>query len=370
MQAKSFKRIVIKLGSSILVPERQLDEDYISAVANQIKYLRDSEAECILVSSGAIAVGLRTLGIADRPKSIERKQAIAAVGQIGLMDAYKTAFQDEGIKTGQILLTHEDFRDRGRFLNARHTIQTLLELGVVPIINENDSVSSEEIKVGDNDNLAGMVACLIEADLLILLTDIDGLYSADPRQDPNAKRIELVEELEGEIEAFAESTTSPIGIGGMRTKLEAAKRASGFQIPTMIAHGREPEILKRLFKGESIGTLISPRKGARLQARKHWIRYVLKPKGSVKVDEGAFKAIGEGGKSLLPSGITSVEGEFEIGDVIEIITPDGRSFARGLSSYGSGEIEIIKGVKSSEIEEKLGYRYCDEIIHRDELVLH
>jgi glutamate 5-kinase len=370
MLSNAFKRCVIKLGSSILVPDQNLDEAYIRSLGEQIKTMADAGVECLVVSSGAIAVGLRTLGIKARPESIAKKQAIAAVGQIGLMDAYKTAFEGLSLTTAQILLTHEDFRDRSRFLNARHTIQELLEMGVVPIINENDSISSEEIKVGDNDNLAGMLACLIEADLLVLLTDIDGLYNADPRQDPDAKRIKVVEELEGEIEAFAESTTSPVGVGGMRTKIEAAKRAAGFHIPTVIAHGREPEILTRLQEGESLGTLILPAKGERLQAKKHWIRYVLKPKGSVTVDEGAANAISQSGKSLLPSGITAIEGDFEIGDPVEIFSPENKSIARGLTAYSSTEIAKIQGAKSKEIEALLGYRYCDEVIHRDELVLH
>ncbi len=369
MNKRNFRRCVVKLGSRILVPQDRLDEIFIRALAEQICKAHQTGCQVVLVTSGAIATGMRDLNLNERPRSIERKQAVAAVGQIRLMETYRRAFEDTGLKVAQILLTHEDFRDRKRFLNARHTIQALIEMGVVPLINENDSIASEEIKVGDNDNLAGMVACLWEADLLMLLTDIDGLYTADPREDPSAKLIPVVEELHGEIEAFAAATTNPTAVGGMRTKIEAAKRAAGYQIPTVIAQGRTPLILERLLKGEQIGTWIEPVKGERLNARKHWIRFVLKPQGRLHIDDGAFRAITEQGKSLLPSGIVSFEGQFEMGDAVELVDARAKSFACGVVSYSSQELSRIRGCQTRDIESILGYRYRDEVIHRDDLVL-
>jgi glutamate 5-kinase len=363
------RRCVVKLGSRLLVPDRQLDEAFVQALAAEVASLRRRSHEIVVVTSGAIATGLSLLGWSERPHSISRKQAVAAVGQIALMETYRRAFAAHGQSVAQILLTHEDFRDRKRFLNARRTLQTLIELGVVPLINENDTIASEEIRVGDNDNLAAMVACLWGADLLVLLSDIEGLYTADPRLDPTAEFVPVVEELDEKMEAFAEASTNPKGVGGMRTKLEAAKRAASFRIPTVIAQGREPSVLTRLLAGERIGTWISPRAGDRLQARKHWIGYIQNPQGTIRVDGGAERALTTEAKSLLPSGICSVEGDFQIGDVVALANRMGKPFGQGLTAYNAQEIRQIQGRRSADIEQILGYKYCDEIIHRDDLVI-
>jgi glutamate 5-kinase len=362
------QRWVVKLGSRVLVPEAGLDELFLQDLARQVAALRALGHELVIVTSGAIATGLALLALKERPRSIAKKQAIAAVGQIALMGAYRTAFGREGLAVAQILLTHEDFRDRRRVLNARHTLHALLEMGIVPLVNENDTVASEEIKVGDNDNLAAMVACLWAADRLVLLSDIDGLYTSDPGSDPDAEFIPVVEELDEEIEAFAAPTDDPFAVGGMRTKLEAAKRAAGLLIPTIIARGREPDVLIKLSRGGRIGTLIRP-KQRRLPARKHWIAYTLKPQGSLRVDAGAVRALIEQGTSLLPSGIVGVEGDFQVGDAVLITNMDGIPIAQGLVAYGAREIEKIKGRRSDDIETILGYKYRDEVVHRDDLVL-
>ncbi len=363
------RRWVIKLGSRVVVPAegRGPDAPFLRGLARQVRTLHDRGHELVIVTSGAIATGLSLLGLTRRPPAIARQQAIAALGQIALMGAYRDAFEREGLPVAQILLTHEDFRHRERFLNARETLKALLELGAVPLINENDTVAFEEIKVGDNDNLAAMVACLWEADLFVLLSDVDGLYTADPRTDPGARLIPAVEDLEA-IEAFAAPTQDPGAVGGMRTKLEAARRAASYAIPTVIARGREPDVLVRLARGEHLGTLIRP-KAKRLPARKHWIAYALKPRGSIAVDAGAYAAITGEGRSLLPSGVVGVEGDFHRGDAVELTAPDGRAFARGLAAYGAHELQRIQGKRTGEIERVLGYKYRDEVIHRDDLVL-
>lgn len=367
-QLPEAQRWVVKLGSRVLVPEDGLDGMFLEDLARQVAALRALGHELVIVTSGAIATGLALLKLQERPRSIAKQQAIAAVGQIALMGAYRTAFGNEGLAVAQVLLTHEDFRDRRRVLNARHTLHALLEMGVVPLVNENDTVASEEIKVGDNDNLAAMVACLWAADRLVLLGDVDGLYTADPGRDPNAEFIPVVEELDEEIEAFAAPTADPLAVGGMRTKLEAAERAAGLSIPTIIARGREPDVLIKLARGERLGTLIRP-KERRLPARKHWIAYTLKPQGVLRVDAGAARALTEQGTSLLPSGIVAVEGDFHIGDAVLIRNINGRPIAQGLVAYGAREVEKIKGRRSDEIETVLGYKYRDEVVHRDDLVL-
>ena len=363
------RRWVVKLGSRVVVPRegRGPDVAFLRELARQARALREQGHELVIVTSGAIATGLALLGLARRPPAIARQQAIAAIGQIALMDAYRDAFQGEGLTVAQVLLTHEDFRHRERFLNARQALKALLELGAVPLVNENDTVATEEIKVGDNDNLAAMVACLWEADLLILLSDVDGLYTADPRSDPTAERIPVVEDLDA-MEAFAAPTQDPAAVGGMRTKVEAARRAASYAIPTVIARGREPDVLVRLARGERLGTLVRP-KAKRLTARKHWIAYALKPRGSLTVDEGAYRAVVERGRSLLPSGVVRVEGDFQRGDAVELRAPDGRAFARGLVAYGAHELRRIQGRRTDEIERVLGYKYRDEVIHRDDLAL-
>jgi len=362
------KRSVIKLGSRILVPDDQLDEAYLSALSQQVKSAMNGGWQILLVTSGAIASGLKSLKLANVPNSVHMKQAVAAVGQIRLMEAYQRVFAESGLSVAQILLTHADLENRKRFLNARHTIQGLLSMGVVPLINENDSVASEEIKVGDNDNLAGMVACLVEADLLILLSDIDGLYTADPHSNAEAKLIREINELTPEIEEFASATSNPTAVGGMRTKIAAAKRAAAYKIPTVIAAGRERDVISRIFAGESVGTRIDLSTG-KLKARKHWIQHVLKARGRVIVDDGAAVALRENSRSLLPSGIIKVEGSFDIGDAIEIGDQSENVFGCGLAMYSSSEIDRIKTRHSHDIERILGYRYSDEVIHRDDLVI-
>jgi len=365
------KRWVVKLGSRVVVPRegRGPDVPFLRELARQVRALRGQNHELVIVTSGAIATGLSLLGWKRRPPAIAKQQAVAAMGQIALMDAYRDAFAREGLTVAQVLLTHEDFRHRERFLNARQTLKALLELGAVPLVNENDTVATEEIKVGDNDNLAAMVACLWEADLLVLLSDVDGLYTADPRSHPTAERIPVVENLDA-MEAFAAPTQDPAAVGGMRTKLEAARRAASYAIPTVIARGREPDVLVRLAQGERLGTLVRPEpKAKRLTARKHWIAYALKPRGALTVDEGAYRAVVKEGRSLLPTGVVGVEGDFQRGDAVELRTPDGRAFARGLAAYGAYELRRIRGKRTDEIERVLGYKYRDEVVHRDDLVL-
>ena len=363
------KRCVIKIGSKILVPENAVDEAYLVDLALQLRECISNGTQFVIVTSGAIAAGMSKLKLTTRPTTVAQKQAMAAIGQITLMETYQRSFIQENINVAQILVTHADFRNRKRFLNARHTILQLIELGVVPLINENDSVASEEIMVGDNDNLAGMVACLLEADLLILLSDIEGLYTADPKSDPDATLISNVSQLDREIEAFAAPTTNTSGVGGMKTKIEAASRAGGYDIPTVIAHGHEKNVISKIMSGKAVGTRIELEKSTRLQARKHWIRHVLKPEGQLILDAGAVNAIQAHGRSLLPSGIIEIKDSFDVGDSVELVDKTGTVIAHGLVSYSSGEIDKIKGAQSESIEEILGYRYRDEVIHRNDLVL-
>lgn len=363
------RRCVIKIGSRLLVPNGKLDFDYLRSIAQGVCALRRAGVETVLVSSGAIATGVAELELKDRPRSVARKQGAAAVGQIALMHAYRTVFAENALEGAQLLLTHADIEDRKRFLNARHTLGALLDFGVVPLVNENDTVSTAEIRVGDNDNLAAMVASLGEADLLVLLSDIDALYTADPQRDPHAERIPVVEGITEELEAMAADARDGPGIGGMRTKLEAAKRAGEIGIPSVIAHGREPEVVTRVARdGERVGTRVEPPRPERLRQRKHWIGHLLKPRGVIHVDGGAARAVTQSGRSLLPSGITAVEGTFKMGDAVDIHDPAGTSIARGLVAYGARELAAIQGCRTDEIETILGYTYRDEVVHRDDLV--
>jgi glutamate 5-kinase len=300
--------------------------------------------------------------------TIPQKQAAAAVGQSRLNQKYQDSFSKKGITTAQILLTHNDLSDRSRYLNARHTVMTLLQNGVIPIINENDTVIVEEIKFGDNDTLGALITSLAEADLYILLTDTDGLFDRNPHENPNAQLIPLVSTIDATIEKAARDTSSKTAVGGMITKIEAAKRATSYGVPTLIANGHKTDTLPKIFSGEMIGTLFTPQK-SRLASRKHWIAHTLRPKGVLTVDAGAAKALGQSGKSLLPSGITSVQGKFEMGEPVQIKNENKEVFAQGLVNYNSLEIGKIMGKKSSEIEKILGYNSYDEIIHRDDLVL-
>ena len=363
------RRIVVKVGSSILASvEKGLHHEVFSHLAKEISELKRQGYEIVLVSSGAIAAGMEKLGYKTRPQSVTQKQATAAVGQSRLMKIYESYFSRHQQMVAQILLTHDDLSHRRRFLNARNTLLTLLELGIIPIINENDTVVVDEIKVGDNDNLSALVTNLIEADLLIILTNIDGLCDGDPRLNPNARCIPLVEDIDVDMGKIVGGTKSEMSVGGMVSKIQAAKKASRFGIPTAIASGTRKEVLHQILRGKEIGTLILP-KATTLSSRKHWIAFNLNPKGDIIVDDGAKKAIVQRGKSLLPSGVVKVRGEFDRGDSVSCLGPRGKEFARGLVNYSASELERIKGLKTEQIEKVLGYKYSDEVIHRDDLVV-
>ncbi len=362
------KRVVIKIGSGVISDCRGLEGAMIEAIAGQVSALITAGREVIVVSSGAVAAGKGSLGITGRPPTIPLKQAAAAIGQSRLMRAYKESFGLREHLVAQVLLTRDDLANRRRYLNARNTLMTLLEHGVTPVINENDTVVVEEIRFGDNDNLPAMVTNLTEADLLIILSDVDGLYDCDPGKNPEARLIPRVEEITPEIEAMAGDSATLVGTGGMATKIQAAKTAALYGVATVIVNGRSPGILTRLFAGEEVGTRFLPGR-RRLAAKKHWIAFTKKPRGRLLLDEGARRALVEGGKSLLPSGIRQVEGDFDRGDAVRLCDLEGREFARGIIGYSLAELTRIVGRKSSEIEAILGYKYGDEVVHRDNLVL-
>ena len=362
------KRLVVKVGSALVTNNGAgLDLDAINDWARQIGALRKQGKEVVLVSSGAIACGMQRLGWSKRPKSVHELQAAAAVGQMGLVQVYEGAFSSYGLHTAQILLTHDDLADRKRYLNARSTLVTLLELGVVPIINENDTVVTDEIKFGDNDTLGALVANLIEADALIILTDQAGLYTADPRKDPAATLITEATAGDESLEGMAGGAGTSIGKGGMITKVIAAKRAAKSGAHTAIANGREVDPIIRLANGESVGTLLISQTQA-LAARKQWLADHLQLAGRLILDAGAVNAL-KSGKSLLPIGVVATEGDFERGAAVACIDTEGREIARGLSNYGSGEARLIARKSSQEIESLLGYVDEPEIIHRDNLIL-
>ena len=366
---KNVKRLVLKIGSRVLTGEdRELDLGVIAGIAEQVATARAEGREVILVTSGAVAAGRGVLGLADRPRTIPEKQAAAAVGQTRLMRAYEDAFDRQGLTCAQLLLTHADLADRTRFLNARATIETLLACGAVPVINENDTVAVEEIKFGDNDNLSALVTNLADAQLLVILTDIDGFYDADPRENPDARLVPLVRVITREVERAAGGSGSAIGTGGMATKIAAAKKAGKSGAATLMANGKTPASLTLALAGEEVGTLFLPA-GESLTSRKHWIAFTLKPKGRLVVDEGARKVLARQGRSLLPSGVIRVEGEFGRGTCVRVCGPDGTEFARGLVDYAHTEVALLIGHRSSEIETILGYKYGDEVIHRDNLVI-
>lgn len=363
------KKVVIKVGSSVLTDdEGNLLESRFGEIAAQIFKLREKNIEVILVSSGAIASGMKKLGAEEWATDIHTKQAIAACGQSSLIWSYEKAFSKYNIHVAQILLTHNGFSDRKRFLISRKTIQRLLEMEIIPIVNENDTVAIEEIMIGDNDNLAALVTSLTEADLMILLTNIDGIYSEDPKKNADAEFISLVNEVNNEIEKIDGGTTGKTTTGGMKTKIESVKKASLFGVPSVIANGEKNDSISRIFEGEEFGTLVLPSQD-KLKARKHWIAYNLKAAGKITLDEGAGAAILKKGKSLLPSGILKVQGSFGIGDCIICLDESGTELARGISTYSAEEVRKIAGKKTSEIEKILGYKYSDEVIHRDDLAV-
>ena len=363
------RRIVVKVGSSLVTNEgRGLDEQAIEEWSRQIAALARDGREVIMVSSGAIAEGMKRLGWTTRPKEIHELQAAAAVGQMGLAQMYETRLRAHGLGSAQVLLTHADLADRERYLNARSTLLTLLQLGVVPVINENDTVVNDEIKFGDNDTLGALVANLVEADALIILTDQKGLYTADPRKDPTAQFVHEARAGDPALEAMAGGAGSSIGKGGMITKILAAKRAAGSGASTVIAWGREADALVRLTQGEAIGTLLVAQT-AKNQARKQWMADHLQLRGAVVVDEGAVAKLVNEGKSLLPIGMTAVEGEFSRGEVIAVRDPRGHEIARGLANYASAEARLLCRKPSAEFERLLGYTAEPEMVHRDNLVL-
>ena len=363
------RRIVVKVGSSLVTNEgRGLDAEAIHAWCVQLAALVRQGREVVMVSSGAIAEGMKRLGWSTRPKELHELQAAAAVGQMGLAQIYETSLRAQGLGSAQVLLTHADLADRERYLNARSTLLTLLELGVVPVINENDTVVTDEIKFGDNDTLGALVANLVDADALVILTDQKGLYSADPRKDPEARFIHEAQAGTPELEQMAGGAGSSIGKGGMITKILAAKRAAGSGASTVIAWGREKDALLRLVAGESIGTLLVATT-QKVAARKQWMMDHLQLHGAVNVDDGAALKLREDGKSLLPIGVVSVEGDFVRGDVIAVRDASGEEVARGLANYSAAETRLIARKPSSQIEALLGYANEPELIHRSNLVV-
>jgi glutamate 5-kinase len=363
------KRIVVKVGSSLVTNDgRGLDEEAIGEWCRQLAVLIQDGREVIMVSSGAIAEGMKRLGWTSRPTAIQELQAAAAVGQMGLAQMYETKLRAHQLGSAQVLLTHADLADRERYLNARSTLLTLLKLGVVPVINENDTVVNDEIKFGDNDTLGALVANLVEADALVILTDQKGLFTADPRKDPTAQFVHEAKAGDAALEAMAGGAGSSIGRGGMITKILAAKRAAGSGASTVIAWGREPDALVRLTQGDAIGTLLVAQT-QKTQARKQWMADHLQLRGTVVVDAGAAAKVRDEGKSLLPIGMVQVEGDFSRGDVIAVKGPDGTEIARGLANYASAEARLLCRKPSSEFEKLLGYAAEPEMLHRDNLVL-
>lgn len=362
------RRVVIKVGSNVLTTRNALNLNLILSLSRQISMLMDQGLELIFVSSGAMASGIKKLGLPGRPEEIPKRQAVAAVGQAGLMREYEKAFEHFDKKVAQILLTSEDLNHRRRYLNSRNTINTLLAWKVVPIINENDTIMVEEIKLGDNDNLSAMITLLMDAHVLINLTDIDGLFDCDPRKYAEAKLLPVVFSIGKDIITIAGDIPGTLGTGGMLTKVQAARKVTAAGIPMVIANGETPDVLLRLFKGESLGTFFVPRK-EKLASRKCWIAFTLKPKGVLRIDHGAAEAILKSGKSLLASGIIEVEGEFGVGASVCLATDGQEPFGTGLVNYNSPEIRKIMGLKSNRIKDVLGNKPYDEVIHRDNLVI-
>ncbi len=367
---KNCRRVVVKVGSSVLAgPQGSgLDEASVRLLVDQVFQLRRSGRKVVLVSSGAVSAGLQALGLKHPPINMPLKQAAAAVGQSRLIQAYQRWFKEMGITVGQILLTHDDVQHRGRFLNARNTIFAMFEQNVLPIVNENDTVSVEEIRFGDNDTLSSLVVTMVEADLLILLTNVAGLYTSNPQKNPEARLVSEVNQIDEHIESMAQRGKSEFGSGGMVTKLRAVKTVAEAGIPTVVADGRKEGILQSIVEGARVGTYFRA-EGANLTGRKSWIAFARKTQGKIIVDDGAWAALTKKGKSLLPSGVVGIEGSFSFGDSTACCTTDGQIFARGLVNYGSADLDRIKGKQTSAIESILGHKEYDEVIHRDNLVL-
>jgi glutamate 5-kinase len=365
---RAARRVVVKIGTNALTNATgRFNRAHFEALGEDLLWAAQ-DRELVVVSSGAIALGVERLGLHARPKDIPGKQACAAVGQSRLMQAYEEAFGKADRRVAQVLLTHGDVQDRRRYLNVKHALERLIESNVVPIINENDTVSVDELKFGDNDTLAALVAGVVEADALIVLSDVEGLFTADPRKDPDARLLPEVAAVTPELLALAGGSGSQVGTGGMSTKIRAAARVTELGIRCLITSGAVPGRLRSVLSGEPVGTLFESA-GTRRSARTAWIAHALKPKGRLLVDAGARDAVVVGKRSLLPSGIRSVEGDFGRGDPVDLVDEQGQVFARGLSSYDDGELRRIAGLKSTDIESVLGYRYLDEAVHRDDLAV-
>jgi glutamate 5-kinase len=363
------RRVVVKIGSQILSSEGGIEEARLRGLVRELAELHDRQKEIVVVSSGAVAAGMTRLGRKEKPKTIPEKQALAAVGQIKLMALYERHFSKFDKSVAQVLLTHEDLANRQRYINAKHTFQVLLESSIIPIVNENDTVAVEEMKFGDNDHLSALVATLLEADLLVILSDVEGVYDKDPRAHADARLIPLISEAKGLSQTIAGNSLSAVGTGGIVTKLCAAEKAALAGIPTEIANGMQSGVLGKVFaEEESCGTLILA-EANRLTSRKHWIAYNLKSAGEIVVDQGAQDAVVQKGKSLLPSGLKEVRGAFGVGECVSCVDLEGREFARGLVNYSAQELNQIKGLHTSGIEKVLGYKAYDEVIHRDDLVV-
>ena len=376
---KNIKRVVIKIGSSVISNKDKgrsslecgLSKDWVRHYARQIKLIQDKGYDVVLVSSGAIMAGRERLGLSRADLSIPEKQACAAIGQSFLMHTYEKAFEKKDIKVAQILLSHDDLGNRRRYLNAKHTIEALLERNVIPIINENDSVTVEEIKIGDNDTLSATVACLVDAQLLIILSDVEGLFNRDPSIKIKGEKAELlshVARVNDEIERTAGKSNNKLTVGGMYTKVIAAKKTMSFGIPTLVVNGLDEKVLENIFSGKDVGTLFWSGKG-KIRDRKHWIAHTLKPAGTLVVDAGARKALIKRGKSLLPAGLIKVKGDFEFGKAVMIFDEEGKEIGRGLVNYNSSDLLRIKGMKTPAIKKMIGKSFYEEVIHRDDLVI-
>ncbi|MFZ0451788.1 MAG: glutamate 5-kinase [Desulfatiglandaceae bacterium] len=365
---RGVKRVVVKVGSGVLTASNDLNTALIDNLASQMIDLRRNGLEIILVSSGAIAAGLRKMGLKKRPQSVSQQQAVAAIGQSRLIMAYEEAFGHYGQRVAQVLLTRDDLTHRRRYLNARKTLLTLLSWKIIPVINENDTVVADEIKFGDNDNLSAMVTGMTESQLLVNLTNIDGFFDKDPRIHRDAVLIDVVEKVDRKIISDANNIPGFLGTGGMASKVRAAQKVAIAGVPAIIANGLKPDILKTIFAGKVEGTVFLPVED-RLCHKKHWIVFTKSPKGVIVIDKGAENAILGHGKSLLPSGIVAVEGRFSVGNAVLLLNEKGIELAMGLVNYHSGDIRKIKGLKTSDIESKLGFKHDDEVIHRDNLVI-
>jgi glutamate 5-kinase len=362
------KRVLIKVGTGVLTGQEGLDLTIIEQLVDEVADLIQKDCQVVMVTSGAIASGKHRMGITGKLKSMPQKQACAAIGQGRLMRVYSNAFGKHGIHIAQILLTMSDLTDRNRYLNIRNTLSTLMDWKVVPVINENDTVAVDEIKFGDNDHLAAMVANIVNADLLINLTNTEGLYDRNPKGSKKAKLITTVQEITAEIERYATAEADPVGMGGMKSKVLAAQKVTACGIPYIIARGKKKGIISEIFSGKETGTLFLPMADC-LSSREYWIAFTLRSRGKIFLDDGAKRAILEQGKSLLPSGIIRVEGEFSVGDPVLCVDNDGKTVAKGLVNYSAHEIQKIQGLKTIKIEQVLGYKHYDEVIHRDNMAV-